>query len=78
MFGTGLGMWEILAILVFILILFGGRKIPQLARDLGTGIREFRKSISGAPSQEIADESEPEERVERKSSPRKKSKSKSS
>lgn len=47
MFIGGLGPGEIVIILVVVLILFGGRKIPQLARDLGKGIREFRKSISG-------------------------------
>lgn len=41
----GIGEW--LIILVIILVLFGGRKIPSLARDLGLGIREFRKSMTG-------------------------------
>jgi sec-independent protein translocase protein TatA len=49
LFGFGqIGWMEGLIILVIVLILFGGRKIPQLARDLGSGIREFRKSLSGA------------------------------
>lgn len=43
-----LGPMEWVIILVVVLILFGGRKIPQLAKDLGSGIREFRKSLSGA------------------------------
>ncbi len=47
LFGIGqIGWMEGMIILVVVLILFGGRKIPQLARDLGTGIREFRKSLS--------------------------------
>ena len=44
MFGS-LGFTELLVILVIVLILFGGRKIPALARDIGTGIREFRRSL---------------------------------
>lgn len=49
LFGLGqIGWVEGVIILVVVLVLFGGKKIPQLARDLGTGIREFRKSISGA------------------------------
>ncbi|MCB1172452.1 MAG: twin-arginine translocase TatA/TatE family subunit [Leptospiraceae bacterium] len=52
-----LGIWEISVILVIILILFGGRKIPQLAKDLGSGIREFKKSLTGNP-EEISDQRE--------------------
>jgi sec-independent protein translocase protein TatA len=36
--------WEILLILCAILILFGAKKLPELARGLGQGIREFKKS----------------------------------
>jgi len=39
-FGTG----EILLILLFVLIFFGAKKIPELAQGLGKGIREFRKA----------------------------------
>ena len=42
----GLGPWELLIILAVILVVFGGRRIPQLAKDLGSGIREFRRSLS--------------------------------
>jgi sec-independent protein translocase protein TatA len=37
-----LGGWEVLIILFLILILFGAKKIPELARGLGKGIREFK------------------------------------
>lgn len=43
MFGN-LGTTEILLILLFILIFFGAKKIPDLAQSLGKGIREFRKA----------------------------------
>jgi sec-independent protein translocase protein TatA len=36
-----IGMNEIIVILIVVLILFGGRKIPELMRGLGKGIREF-------------------------------------
>ncbi len=45
---SSIGLPEILIICIAILILFGGRKIPQLARDLGTGIREFKRSLTNA------------------------------
>ncbi len=42
------GGTELLILLVIILLLFGAKRIPQLARSLGTGTREFRRGISGA------------------------------
>jgi sec-independent protein translocase protein TatA len=44
MFAGMLGGWEIVLILTVILILFGAKKLPELARGLGTGIREFKKA----------------------------------
>jgi len=41
-----LGMSEILIILVIVLILFGPKKLPELARGLGQSIREFKKGAS--------------------------------
>ncbi|HTP13618.1 MAG TPA: twin-arginine translocase TatA/TatE family subunit [Bacteroidota bacterium] len=43
MFGN-LGGGEILIIVLFILVFFGAKKIPELAQGLGKGIREFRKA----------------------------------
>ena len=40
-----LGTTEILIILLLVLLLFGARRLPELARSLGQGIREFRKSV---------------------------------
>jgi TatA/E family protein of Tat protein translocase len=44
----GLGTPEIVAIIVLVLILFGGKKIPEIMRGLGEGMREFRKASSSA------------------------------
>ena len=41
-----LGLPEILIIFFVILIFFGGKKIPEIAKGLGEGIRSFKKSIS--------------------------------
>lgn len=46
-----LGGWEIVGILVLVLILFGAKKLPELARGLGTGIKEFKKA-----TREVTDE----------------------
>ena len=42
-----LGMPEILVILVVVLLLFGGKKIPELMKGLGNGINEFKKASKG-------------------------------
>jgi sec-independent protein translocase protein TatA len=42
-----MGSGEILVILVVILILFGGKKLPEFAQSLGKGIREFKKACNG-------------------------------
>ena len=41
-----LGPWEIALIVLFVIILFGGKKIPELARGLGLGLKEFKKATS--------------------------------
>ena len=46
-----LGPWEIALVILAIIILFGGKKLPELARGLGLGLREFKKA-----KQEIKDE----------------------
>lgn len=43
----GLSVQELLIILVIVVILFGARKIPDVARGLGEGIRGFRASLKG-------------------------------
>jgi sec-independent protein translocase protein TatA len=40
-----IGFQEILIIVVIILVLFGARKIPELARSMGRGITEFKKGL---------------------------------
>tara|TARA_B110000438_G_C15344209_1_gene449239 strand:- start:40 stop:237 length:198 start_codon:yes stop_codon:yes gene_type:complete len=47
----GLGPWEIALIILVVIILFGGKKLPELARGLGLGLREFKKA-----TREIKDE----------------------
>lgn len=40
-----LGVWEILIILVVILLVFGPRRLPEMAKGIGQSVREFRKGI---------------------------------
>lgn len=46
-----LGLPEILGILVIVLLLFGAKKIPEVMRALGQGLREFKKATSEATSE---------------------------
>ena len=41
----GLGSQELLVILVIVLVLFGANRLPQLARSLGSSLKEFKKGI---------------------------------
>ena len=47
MFGN-LGMPEILLIMLIVLLLFGAKRIPEIAGSMGKGIREFKKNINDA------------------------------
>ena len=44
MFAGVIGGWEIVLILAVVLILFGAKKLPELAKGLGQGIKEFKKA----------------------------------
>ncbi len=46
----GIGLQEILLILLILVILFGGRKIPELARGLGRGVSEFKRGMHDTSS----------------------------
>ena len=45
-FISGIGGWEIVLIMFVILVFFGAKKIPELARGLGRGIREFKDATN--------------------------------
>jgi sec-independent protein translocase protein TatA len=45
----GIGAQEIIIVLVIVLLLFGGKKIPELMRGLGKGVKDFKDAQSGAP-----------------------------
>jgi sec-independent protein translocase protein TatA len=53
----GLGMPELLVILVIVLVIFGASKLPQIGKGLGQGIRNFKQATSEKP-EEIASHAE--------------------
>lgn len=52
------GPWQIVLVVVLILLLFGGKKIPEMMRGIGQGMKEFKKATK--------DDGTPEEEVEKK------------
>ena len=60
----GLGGWEILIIALLVLLLFGGKKIPELMQGLGKGVKSFKDGVNGIenkPSEETKKETKMEE-----------------
>jgi len=51
------GPWQVILIVLVVLLLFGGRKIPELMKGLGQGMKEFKKATKD-------EKSEPEEKKE--------------
>lgn len=52
-----LGSGEIIIILCIVMLLFGGKKLPEFARSLGKGIREFKRACSGLDGEDESQES---------------------
>lgn len=47
LFLGGIGMQEVLLIALVVLLFFGGRKIPELMKGLGKGVRSFKEGMNG-------------------------------
>jgi len=50
----GLGSQELLVILVIVMVLFGANRLPQLARSLGSSLKEFKKGLDSTHAEEPA------------------------
>jgi sec-independent protein translocase protein TatA len=61
---AGLGVPELLIILVILLLVFGPKRLPQLGRQLGGGMREFKDSIQGKGGDDDDEEAAPASRAE--------------
>ena len=63
-----IGPWEIAILLVIVLLVFGPKRLPEMGRSLGKGMREFKDSVTGkdeedAAPPELPAETEPKEPV---------------
>ena len=52
----GIGIPELIIVLVILLVIFGPKRLPGLGRSLGSGMREFKDSISGRSKDDDEDE----------------------
>ena len=62
------GGWEMVVIAIVILLLFGAKKLPELARGLGQGIREFKGAVDGVKDEisDVKDKVDSDENIEQK------------
>ena len=69
----GIGVQELLIVLVLALIILGPKRLPEVGRSIGSGMREFKDSISGGGKRDDEDDFDfdaPARRVEPTSSPK--------
>ncbi len=57
------GPWQIALVIAVVLLLFGGKKIPQLMRGLGSGINEFKKGMKEGAEGEVKPENKESEKL---------------
>ena len=61
-----IGMQEILIIAIVVIVLFGGRKIPELMRGLGSGIKSFKEGMKDGMPEEYDSKQETQQKTEKK------------
>jgi sec-independent protein translocase protein TatA len=59
-----IGVWQIVVVVLLVLLLFGGRKIPELMRGVGQGMKEFKKATADEDDDEvIVDDTEDSKKI---------------
>lgn len=58
----GIGLQEILLIALIVLLFFGGKKIPELMKGLGKGVRSFKEGMNGMDKAEETEKKDKEEK----------------
>ncbi|MGC9329847.1 MAG: twin-arginine translocase TatA/TatE family subunit [Candidatus Hinthialibacter sp.] len=59
-----MGPWELLIILFIVLLIFGAKRLPEMGKSLGSGIREFKKSITAMTEEEEEKEKSDSKKIE--------------
>jgi TatA/E family protein of Tat protein translocase len=57
----GISIWELLILLVVLLLVFGAKRLPEMGRSLGKGMREFKDGVTGIGEEESPRSSTPSE-----------------
>jgi len=63
-FGLFVGAWQIIIIIFVIVLLFGGKKIPELMKGIGQGMTEFKKAVDKDDDKEKKDKEAIDEKKE--------------
>ena len=63
---NSIGPTELIIVLVIVLLIFGPKRLPGLGRQLGSGMREFKDSISGKSGRDDYDDDEDDDRAEQR------------
>ena len=58
----GIGIWQLLIILIIVLVLFGGKKLRGLGGDLGGAIKSFKKAVDGGENKS-GDNKSPDDKI---------------
>ena len=66
----GIGIWELLILLLVLLLVFGPKRLPEMGRQLGKGMREFKDSVSGSGKDDDPSTTTPSFRPRSRSRPR--------
>ena len=59
----GIGIWELLILLLVLLLVFGPKRLPEMGKQLGKGMREFKDSVTGDSKDDEAQTLSPTEPV---------------
>ncbi|MCR5821480.1 MAG: twin-arginine translocase TatA/TatE family subunit [Bacteroidales bacterium] len=59
-----LGTWEIIVIVLVVLLLFGGKKIPELMKGVGKGVKSFKDGMNGVGDEKDENKNDNSPRVE--------------
>jgi sec-independent protein translocase protein TatA len=65
----GISIWELLILLVVLLLIFGAKRLPEMGRSLGKGMREFKDSVTGVEEAVTTERNSPEPPAELPSAP---------